>query len=59
MKTYIAFAKQNNGFKMVAIEACSLLEAFSLLKSKGIKTNKSSIQVSSVSIDYVSCEKIK
>ena len=57
MKTYIAFAKENKGFKIVAIEANSILEAYSLLKSRGFKVNKSSIQSSAVSIDYVSCEK--
>ena len=58
MKTYIAFAKENKGFKMVAIEAISIVEASNLLKSKGIKANKSSIQLSSVSVDYVTCEVI-
>ena len=59
MKTYIAFTKQNNGFKMVAIEANNSTEAYNLLKSIGFKLNKSSIKISSVSIDYVSCEKVK
>lgn len=59
MKTYIAFAKQNNGFKMVAIEANNSIEAYNSLKSIGFKLNKSSIKISAVSIDYVSCEKVR
>ena len=58
MKTYIAFIKENNGFKMVAIETNSSIEAYNSLKSMGFKL-KSSIKISAVSIDYVSCEKIK
>lgn len=57
MKTYIAFVKENKGFKMVAIEAKSKKEAFNSLKEKGFKVQ--SITISSVNIDYVTCEKIK
>lgn len=59
MKTYIAFTKQNEGFKMVAIEANNMSEAYVALKSKGYRLNKSGIQVSAVHIDFVSCEKVK
>ena len=59
MKTYIAFRKEDNGFKMVAIEANSSIEAYNSLKSMGFKLNKSSIKISAISIDYVSCEKIQ
>lgn len=58
MKTYIAFLKENNSLRMVAIEAKSINEAFILLKDKGFKLSKSSLRVSSCNIDYVSCEKV-
>ena len=35
MKTYIAFRKEDNGFKMVAIEANSSIKAYNSLKSMG------------------------
>ena len=58
MKTYIAFTKENKGFKNVAIEANNTTDAYVSLKNKGFKLSKAAIQISSVNIDFVSCEKI-
>lgn len=58
MKTYIAFTKENKGFKIIAIEACNISEAYISLKNKGFKLSELALKLSSVSIDFVSCEKI-
>lgn len=58
MKTYIGFAKENKGFRMVAIEATSINEAHNLFKIKGYKCSKSAIVISAVNIEYVECYKV-
>jgi hypothetical protein len=56
MKTYLLFTKNN---EMIATEAYTRQLAYNKCASKGEKVKRTSIQLSSCHIDFVSCRIIK
>lgn len=54
MKTYIVMTASS----FIAVHAANKAEAFDKVKTKYSNARKSSVMLSAVHIDYVSCEKV-